>query len=244
MRKKRLKIAVIGYGRFGKLLTQFLLPFGEINVISKQKIKDKQILKLKYAELANMDWIIPAVPISEFENVLKKIRPYLKSGSLVMDICSVKVLPCKLLKKYIPQNCQILGTHPMFGPDSAKNGLNGLQIVICPLRISKETLNQVVGVFRKLKLKIIETSPGNHDKQAARCLGLVHLIGRALLDMKIKEQPINTLGFKRLLAVNETVKNDSWQLFFDMQRFNPYASKTRSEFINSLKSLNEKIKIN
>ena len=159
-----------------------------------------------------------------------------------MDVCSVKVWPCRWLKKDIRMDVQVIGTHPMFGPDSAKNGLKGLQMVICPLRQTPATLEMVKNVFKKMQLRIIETTPEEHDRQAAVSLAMVHFIGRGLGKMGIKSQLIETMGFRRLLAVNETVENDSWELFLDMHKFNPYAGKIRSRLVKKIDKLDKELK--
>lgn len=207
MRKRN--IAIIGFGRFGQLLAEILRPSGNIFVVSRRKISSKGMRQIRIEELSGMDWVIPAVPISALEVTLKQINPYLKPGGLVMDVSSVKVWPCRWLRKNIRQDVEIIGTHPMFGPDSAKNGLKGLQLVICPLRQSMKTLQSIRKTFSRTGLKLIETTPDGHDRQAARSLALVHFIGRGLAEMKIGRQPVSTLGFERLLKVNETVANDT-----------------------------------
>ncbi len=264
-------ICIIGYGRFGKLLTEILSPYGRIFVISRSKVRKKGMKQIDYKNLNEMDWVIPAVPISKLEEVLPKINPHLKKGSVVMDVCSVKTLPCQWLKKHVRKDVQILGTHPMFGPDSALNhtvqgsarkkmhdndykkkeaqvvfenkwDLKGLQVVICPLRISSANLREIEKVFRSLELKVIKKTPREHDKQAARSLSLVYFLGRALGKMGIGKQEISTLGYKRLLSINETVGNDTWQLFWDMQKYNSYAGKERRKLIKSLQEVNNEIK--
>lgn len=234
-------IVIIGYGRFGGLYAKILAPFGKIFVLSNHKVKDKNINLIDYPDLAKMDWIIVAVPISALEETLKKIKPFLKKGSLVMDVCSVKAYPCKLLKKHIPEDVEIIGTHPMFGPDSAKNGLENLQMVICPLRQSNKTLKELISVFKKLKLKIIRTTAEDHDKQGALNLSLVHYIGRALAESDFKKINITTAGYIRLAEIYENVNNDTWQLFLDMQKYNPYAKKVRKDFLKALEELEKKI---
>ena len=237
-----MKITIVGYGRFGKLLSKILAPYGEIFILEKnRKIVDRKETQIKVEELRKMDWVVLSVPISSLESVLENIKPYLKEDSLVMDVSSVKTYPCRWLKKHLPGNVELLGTHPMFGPDSAKNGLKGLKIVTCPVRISQKSLKKVEGVFEKLNLKVIRTTPETHDKEAARSLSLVHFLGRTLGRMKIEKQDITTLGYERLLAVNETVNNDTWQLFFDMHRFNPYAKRIRNRFKVEASKLDKEI---
>lgn len=235
------KICIIGFGRFGRLLAKMLSSQGKIFVIEKNRLSAKGVKRIKYKDLGQMDWVIVAVPISSVEDVLKKANPFLKEGCLLSDVCSVKVYPCRWMKRHIKKEVEILGIHPMFGPDSARYGLKGLQIILCSLRISKASLAEIKKIFRSLDLRVIETTPDDHDKQAARSLSFVHFLGRALGEMKVGKQRISSMGFERLLAVNETVTNDTWQLFFDMQRYNPYAAKTRKKFKKSCEKIEERI---
>ncbi len=241
-KNKQNVITIIGFGRFGKLLAHILAPYGEINIISRTPVKEfKQV---SFKEISHSNWIIPAVPISVTTNILKEISPYLQPKTLVMDVCSVKYYPCLWLKKYLPSYVELLGSHPMFGPDSAKQGLRGLQIVFCPVRISKKRYNEIKKIFLNLGLKIIETSPREHDRQNAKSLALVHFIGRALGQIKVKDIEMFTFGFKGLLQVCENVENDSWRLFFDMHKFNPFAVKERKKFIRSLQKIDFMIGLN
>lgn len=238
-------IGIIGFSRFGQLLASILKPYAQVLVWNRsdESAKASQ-LGIKWTtleEVCQADWIFVAVAISATEEIIKKIAPLLKKGSLVMDVCSVKVYPSQWLEKYISKDNEIMATHPMFGPDSAKNGTKDLQWILCPLRIGDKTLNQVKEVLNKLEVKIIETTPDEHDKQAAISLSLVHFAGRGLEEFGFKEQEIKTLGFERLLKVMETVTNDSFQLFLDMQNFNPYAKEARERFIESLKNVDKKI---
>lgn len=235
----RKNIAIIGYGRFGSLLAEMLKKDGEIHIISRTKVKNRNYKKIDYKDLKNMDWVILAAPISAFLSVIKKIAPLLKPEALVMDVCSVKVWPCRWMKNHLPKTVKILGAHPMFGPDSARYGLKGLSMVFCPVRLKNFELREVMGIFREKELSTVVMSPAAHDREAAISLALVHFIGRGLGKMKIKPQQVSTLGYDRLLAVNETVENDTMELFRDMHRYNPFASKLRKKYLNYLSQIDE-----
>ncbi len=235
-----MNICIIGFGRFGKLLYKILRSEGKIFILDKKQntAKDKQI---NYAGLRSMDWIILAVPISSLEKILQAIKPFLRPGSLVMDVCSVKVYPVKLMKKYLPADVDILATHPLFGPDSAKYGFKGLSMVFCPIRIKNSQYLSVRRIFQNLKIKCIKMTPAAHDREAAISLSLVHFLGRGLGKIGIKSQQVSTLGFERLLSVNETVTNDTWRLFRDMHKYNPYAATARRKLLSALVKLDKNL---
>ena len=127
-------IGIIGFSRFGQLLAKILKPYGEVFVCNRSdrsaKAKELGVEWTSLEQVCQADWIFVAVAISATEEIIKKIASLLKKGSLVMDVCSVKVYPSQWLKKYIPRNNEIMATHPMFGPDSAANGTKDLLSLI------------------------------------------------------------------------------------------------------------------
>ena len=44
------------------------------------------------------------------------------------------------MERLLPATASILGTHPMFGPDSARGGVAGLPMILCPVRIAAREL--------------------------------------------------------------------------------------------------------
>ena len=240
-----MKVGAIGFGRLGKLLITNLSKDFDLFVYDKEN-KDKEIKNagatpVSLEEVCSAKIIIPFVPISEFENVIKEISPHVSKGTLVIDVCSVKLHPINIMKKYLKENIQILGTHPMFGPDSAKNTLMGLKIVLCKERISDHLYHQIKSYLNKFGLKVIEASAEKHDRDISSSLLLTHFIGRTLIDFEAKELEIDTTGYRRLMKILETVENDTWQLFQDMNTYNPYAKKTLKRFMASQESILERI---
>ena len=116
----------------------------------------------------------------------------------------------------------------MFGPDSAADSLQGRKIVVCPVRIHGARLAQVTGYLASKGLQVIETTAAEHDRQIAVSLALTHFIGRSLGAMQARPQEIDTEGYRRLLRILEVVEHDTWQLFEDMNRFNPHAAEMRA----------------
>lgn len=243
-----MKMALIGFGRLGSHLSQFLKEHFDIMVFDKDISKKKQVIERGFEwcsdieKVEEADIVVPFVPISSFETTIKEIAPNLKQGSLVVDVCSVKVLPVTCMKEYLPSHIQILATHPMFGPDSSEKTLFGQKIVLCPIRIQDEFYKDISQFLNKFGLKVIQSTPEEHDHQIANTLLLSHLIGRTLLDFGAKKFDIDTLGYRRLLKILGTVENDSWQLFEDMNRYNPYAKEMREQFQKSIGTVVDKIK--
>lgn len=252
--KNNTKICIIGLGRFGSLAASILKKYFEVSAIdtnqedAKTRAKKIGIKLAKSQDINSFDIIILSAPISKTEEIIKKIAPKIKDGVLLIDTCSVKTLPCQWMKKHTPKNVEILGTHPMFGPTTSRFDINnqswqvkGLQIILCPVRISQKRLSCVKSFLKKLKLEVIETTPQDHDRQNAKTLALVHFIGRALVASDVKKQQIFTPGYADLLNIIPHTASDNWQLFYDMNNFNPFAKEIREKFVQNCDELDLKI---
>ncbi len=234
-----MKIGIIGHGRFGKLWAKHMKEFGEVVVFDKEKgIRNKE----KMDSVLNVDILFLLVPISEIKNICREISNKLNKNTIVVDACSVKVKPVEEMKSDLKHDQPIIATHPLFGPDSVKcQGLKKQKIVVCPIRVTEEQLKMLENILKKMKLEIIHETPEEHDKQMASSQALVHFLGRGLVGLNLKEQNISTPDYQSLLRINDLVNNDTQQLFFDMQLYNPYAKDIRQNLIDSLKNLESKI---
>lgn len=231
-------IGIIGFGRFGQFIAGVLKASGEVMVtdVRPSVKKAAEVLNVPFVSLekaARADWVIISVPISKTEAVIKQLAQCVRPGALVMDTCSVKVMPCHWLQKYMPPTVELLGSHPMFGPDSGKHGLYGLQLVLCPLRVTDLKYEMVQRIFQELGAVVLKMTPTAHDKNSATTLALVHFLGRALYRMGVRDVKPSTKGFERLLGIYTSVNNDTMELFRDMHRFNPFAAGVRSSFLQA-----------
>ena len=230
-----MKIGLIGYGRLGELLGRYIKQDFDLAIYDDQK----EEFSTNLDEVLNSNIVIIAVPISEIKNCLSSISPKLKSGTLVIDCCSVKEYPLQLMEELLPKDIEILGAHPMFGHDSIKDTLYGSKLVLCPERISEAHLSQIKNYLENYGIRVIETTAEDHDQQIAKSLILSHFIGKGLLDFGAKDLLIDTKGYRRLLRILSTVENDSDQLFIDMNKYNRYASQMREELLSSLKKVSD-----
>lgn len=241
-----MKVGIIGFGRLGKLIARYLKEDADVIVCDLTDVSAQaKELGVEHGTLDQVcacPIVIPFVPISEFESLIIKIKEKLKPGTLLVDVCSVKELPVNAMEKHLKDDVQILATHPMFGPDSAKDTVFGHKIVICPVRIKDKLYSDIKRYLNGHGLKVIESTPEEHDRQISHSLVLAHFIGRTLMDTGAQRQEIETLGYKRLMKILGVVQNDSWQLFVDMNKYNRFAEQARANFINSLSAIDEKLK--
>ncbi|MFO8065575.1 MAG: prephenate dehydrogenase/arogenate dehydrogenase family protein, partial [Spirochaetia bacterium] len=181
------------------------------------------------------------------EPVARELAPHMRPGTVVVDTCSVKLYPVDVMRRHLPEEVGILATHPMFGPDSAKNGIEGLPLIYWPERSVARDEHGAQGGgeepggvdwwpewFASVGLRTIRMSPDEHDHEAAYTQGITHFIGRVLDDLSVRPSPIGTVGYQKILDVVEQTCNDPLQLFLDLQRYNPYTTEMRAKLKASL----------
>lgn len=238
-----MKVGVYGLGRFGSFWATVLST--EFTVLGYSRSQDRVVpdgvLKATEDEVLGCDAVFLAVAISSMEEVVSRIAPLLHPDSLIFDTCSVKVHPIAVMQRYLPESVEIVGTHPMFGPDSGKGGVTGLPIVYCPVRVSEERDRFWRDAFGSLGLSVKDLTPEAHDREAAYTQGVTHFIGRVLQDLSLKPSTISTIGYAKLLEIIEQTCNDPWQLFVDLQHYNPYTASMRVELYTSLTKIKSKL---
>ncbi|MBN1785587.1 MAG: prephenate dehydrogenase/arogenate dehydrogenase family protein [Candidatus Methanofastidiosa archaeon] len=236
-------IGIIGFGRFGQLMAIHLKESLEVYVGNRSdKSAIAEEMGVNYApiaECARKDIVVPCVPISQLEATLRSISGKVREDSLVCDVCSVKIWPAIWMSEILPRQCSILGTHPLFGPDTTKRGLGGKMIALCPIR--GVDIEKVEGFLHSLGLVTKTTTPENHDMQMARSLALIHYLGNALDRLDIDSVELATKTHEKLRELVTITRNDSKQLFMDMHRYNPYVSKVRKELIGELVDLDKEL---
>jgi prephenate dehydrogenase len=238
-------IGIVGFGRFGALTARYLSKDFSV-VVSTRSDKDAAIKAcgarpVDFETACSQAVVILCMPISAMRETLIRVAPLLRKDALVIDVCSVKVYPLQWMRELLPANVSILPTHPMFGPDSAADSLQGCKMVLCPERIDADRYEKIKDWLESRGLAVIETTADEHDEKIAVSLSLTHFIGRSLSAFGARDLDIDTEGYKRLMHILGVVSHDTWQLFEDMHNFNPYAKKKREAFIAAMRDIHERL---
>jgi prephenate dehydrogenase len=224
------------------MVLDHLRPHGGLRVWTRDAAKLAGLAEASsFEEAVACDFVVLTVAISAMESACRRMAPHLRRGQVVIDTCSVKVEPVRVMQAELPDSVEILGTHPLFGPDSGKDGIAGLKIVLCPARISEASYRPIREFLEGLKLDVIEATPEEHDRQAARTQALFHALAQTLSRLGWGGERIATPGPEALFQLMGAVQNDSFQLFLDMQRQNPYAAEYRRKFLEAFAALDRQI---
>ena len=141
-----------------------------------------------------------------------------------MDVLSVKSHAKETMLEHLPADCDVLCTHPMFGPESGRYGWNGLPFLYDKIRINDVArCEKFLGIWEKERCKMIEMSCEQHDEYAASSQFITHLTGRILWQQDLVPTPIDTKGFQTVLNLVDNTCKDSFDLFFGLYFYNPHS---------------------
>ena len=176
--------------------------------------------------------------------IARTLTPRIRRGPLLVDMLSVKEHARDTMLRYLPKQCDILCTHPMFGPDSGKNGWGGLPFVYEVTRVNQKVLplhsqqtedimsegtdrvERFLSIWEEEGCQMIPMSCERHDAYAADSQFLTHLMGRILGAQDLLPTPIDTKGFQSMLGLVDSTTADSFDLFYGLYKYNKNSKQT------------------
>jgi prephenate dehydrogenase len=238
-------IGIIGFGAFGRLMAQHLRQHFRLCAYDPAlppgfcaEMHDVMLTTL--ATAASCPVIVLATPVNRLDETVKAISPHLQPGSLVLDVGSVKTIPAEIIRRGLPEHVEIVATHPLFGPQSARNGIEGLKIAVCPIRGGRGP--RVAAFLRRvLGLNVVMTTPEAHDREAATVQGLTHLIAKVLVQMEPLPTRMTTRSFDLLMQAVNMVRHDAPEVFHAIERSNPYSPGVRRRFFDLASALDAEL---
>ncbi|HMF32768.1 MAG TPA: prephenate dehydrogenase/arogenate dehydrogenase family protein [Candidatus Lokiarchaeia archaeon] len=202
-----MKIAIIGAtGKMGQwFCKEFLSQNFEVVGIGRNAEKLRALQENLYipvdtdfaAGVGGADFVVLAVPLGNLSEVVQSIVDAVKSGTILLDILSVKgnVLPA------LGEICQAAGvsyvsTHPMFGPGA--DSIEGRNIIVTPLPEFPDAAEKVKALFIEMGARVSETDATFHDQMMGYVLSLPHflniLFGAILTDSGFDVNTLKQLG--------------------------------------------------
>lgn len=230
----KLKIGIVGFGNFGQFLAKTLVRQGH-TVLAHSRSNHADIARrigVSFFPDANdlceehPEVILLCTSILSTEAVLRGLPVQrLKRSTLFVDVLSVKEFPRNLFIQILPSDFDIVCTHPMFGPESGKNGWKGLPFVYDKVKVGNDELrvsrcDRFLDIFAKEGCEMVEMSCAEHDRHAAGSQFITHTMGRVLEKLKLESTPINTKGYETLLNLVDNTAGDSFDLYYGLFMYN------------------------
>ncbi len=229
-------VGIFGQGNFGKFVGT-LLPSGvDTCYYDTRKASDTS-----FKQTVSADVIILAVPLQSYTSVLELLAPVVKPETLIIDVCSVKVLPEKLISKLLPEHKNILITHPLFGPQSATKSTENHQLIVTKSQGVKA--EQVLKYCENgLKLKISYMTSEEHDKNMAEVHALTFFVARGLSLMNPQAGSFPTPSYQMILDMVAFDRSHTNELFETIELGNPYSEDVRQKYIATFTDLANNLK--
>ncbi|XP_066375406.1 arogenate dehydrogenase 2, chloroplastic-like [Miscanthus floridulus] len=250
--RQRLKIAIVGFGNFGQFLARTFARQGH-TLLTHSRTDHSALASTLGASFftdphdlceCHPDVVLLATSILSAEAVLRSLPVHrLRRNTLFVDVLSVKEFPKNLLLSSLPPDFDVICTHPMFGPESARDGWDGLPFVFdkvrvgdCPARRARA--EAFLNIFEREGCRMVEMSCAEHDAHAAETQFLTHTVGRMLAMLELRSTPINTKGYETLLRLVDNTCSDSFDLYNGLFMYN----KNSTELLNRLEWAMDSVK--
>ena len=249
-----MKIGIIGGSDgLGKTLIYYFRDEFDVTITARDHKKGRKVadeLNVKYVEsnkqLAGMsDMLIVSVPINHTPSVIREVAPFMKKGSVMIDVTSIKEEPLKAMEEYLPPNVEYIPTHPIFGPRTTE--LDNQIIALTPTKKGK-WYPKVYSYLAGKNMRIIETTAEHHDYMMSIVQVLTHFsfISTASAMAKLKvdinetedyESPIYNL----MIDMIARIVSQNPYLTYYIQSMNNNGPKIRKTFSDAVDELREAI---
>src|SRR2546428_5202397 len=241
-RLDQVRILIVGgTGGMGRFFARFASLQG-----AKVKLAGRAINKTRTAakemevepgtilDAASSDIVILSVPMEEIVRVATETASLMTTGSLLIDISSVKTGISERIAEKIPKELEYVSLHPLFGPNT--DHLYGHTIVAVPYQSGQEW-PKLARTLQSAGSKLIAMSAAQHDKAMAYVQGLHHF---ALISLGLGLDGMG--GEPRTQSLRETEGKivsllDSWDTIVGIQQLNPFLPPVRQKFVEAATNL-------
>jgi prephenate dehydrogenase len=254
MRTSFRHITIIGVGLIGGSFALALRKHGFQGTITGIGRNTKNLSKAKKLGIIDQyttdfskgikdaDLIMLAVPVGQFETILKNIRLDLKKGAIVTDVGSVKSQIVKRLEPLMPKGVFFVGAHPIAGKEcsgvtcaSADLYENARCIITPGPATDKTALKKVISLWKKVGAQTMLMDPGEHDVIFSAVSHLPHVVAYALVNGILKvDKAILHHGGKGLRDMTRIAKSPA-ELWRDI------CSHNKKNILRSLKMFSSSI---
>ncbi len=232
-----MKICVVGVGLLGGSFALGVRSVDDVHhfigVDTNEKHAQQALAlgivdQVKYFKQAipSADLIVLATPVSVILKQLREVLDHIKPGSVVIDLGSTKESFCQSVSDH-PKRVQYVACHPIAGTENSGPEaafamlLKHKQLIICDKqKSSKEALNLVESLFKKLEMHISFMDSTDHDRHIAYVSHLSHIssfaLGLTVLEKEKDEKSIFEMAGSGFSSTVRLAKSspDMWAPIF------------------------------
>ncbi len=221
-------LLVGGGGRMGGWLARFFANQGHaVRSFDVRSAGSRELPSARSLEegLEGSTLTVVAVPLDGTAAAIEAVAGSGWRGTL-FDVASLKGHLRPALDRAREAGLAVTSVHPMFGPSARV--LSDKVICLCDCGDPAAT-DRAAGLFRETAARLVYLSLEDHDRIASRVLGLSHfvnlLFARALAESGLSRAELDAVGsttFHAQLATTASVLHEDPDLYFAIQRLNPF----------------------
>ena len=262
MKQQIESVGIIGFGSMGQFMAERMFEGSEVvvhdpfmqaehepHITAEKRAAIDRAAFVSMGEIASSEAIVLAVPAKSLKPAIVGIAEAVsvnKNNPLIVDVCSVKEYPSNLFKWLLGGHEEILLSHPLFGPQSAKDSMEGRELIVTETKGDKA--EDLLQRWQQLGLKRLNMSAARHDEEMAAVLGMPSMLGRLAASNDTFVNPFHMFG-KQLVtpgleALRRLIRLDyahSDELFETIVAFNPYAQDALAQIIKRAHTIQEQI---
>ncbi len=236
-------ILIVGCGLIGSSILRasinkktsknfFVYEKSKKNIREIKKINKKTIILKKLDnKISDMDFVIIAIPMSQYERVIPLLNKHLSKKSLITDVGSTKENIRKLKNNSLSKSLDWIMSHPISGSEVSGPKYGSKSLFInkwCIVFSDKNKIKQkkLINFWKKIGSKVIIMDEKVHDKIFSITSHLPHLIAYNLIKTAqdfqknqkkdvIKFSAGGLRDFSRIAASNEIMWRD---IFFSNKK--------------------------
>ncbi len=208
------KVAIVGVGLIGGSLGLAIRKRKLAKVVMgvvRRRLPGAQALRKNVVHGATMslregvrgaELVLLCSPVSTIVDQIRKLRPMLAPGALVVDVASTKVLVHHAAKKYL-KGVRFVGSHPMAG--SSKKGSQFAEADLFEGSVCYLTAYDAEAerFWRALGAQVFYLTPEKHDEWVARTSHLPHILAFAMFQSSHMKK-LQKLGLE---ATNPSIRD-------------------------------------
>lgn len=241
-----MKIGIIGYGHYGKLLHALIRRFvltADVVIHSAAAAVDGRVF-VDLDAMHDCDAIIFAVPMDSFEDVVSRAHsiPDLRDDTVFVNVCSDQAKSSEALARLAGDHPR-LSFHTPWGPEAYRM-VNEIvsalpATVVTDVSMDPRAFEAIEACAHQYGFKTTRMAAIEHDKTlAGRQMYVTHLIAQTLqlmglLDGNLESAP---LSFQDLARSASLVRNDAG-LFYDLWSRVPECGATFEKFVAAVHEL-------
>lgn len=260
------RIAISGVGLIGGSLAKALKEkkiVGEIlgvgrNAERLQRAREEGIIDSYAAHidatLGGVDAVVVATPVGMIVDLTKKMLPFLKKGTIITDVGSVKKAIVREVGQFIPDTLHFVGAHPIAGTENSgfeasfATLFENSTCILTPVSTtSPGAVTKIKELWSRVGSQVVNMDCDRHDEILAAVSHLPHVIAYSMVNCLLKREGFEQIilsfsagGFKDFTRIAAS-HSEMWRDIILMNRDKVLpAIELFQDYLNELKEAIEK----